>query len=702
MLMLKKFLFLPLIFSGFSLYSQNAKIMNNPLLEEWNTPHQVVPFDKIKTEHFKPALEQAIQEGKKEIEAIASNSAPATFENTIVALDNAGELVNRVSTILFNLNSAETSPELQKVAKEVSPMLSEYQNDILLNEKLFWRIKAVYEKRNQLNLDKESQMLLEKTYKRFVRNGANLNPSQKQLLRDIDKRLSELTLQFGENVLNDTNEFLLQITDEKDLEGLPEFVREAAKANAKKRNKEGWVFTLQAPSYTPFMTYSARRDLRQKLFMAYNTRAFKNNQNNNSSVMREIVSLRHQRAKLLGYASHAHFVLEERMAQSPENVNKFLEELYTYAKPVAEKQMQELLEYAKKQGFPENRLQRWDYAYYAEKLKKEKFNIDDEALKPYFKLENVLQGAFNTAGKLFGLTFKEVKNIPVFHSEVKTYEVYDENGNFLAILYTDFFPREGKRSGAWMTSYREQKIFKGKNIRPHVSLTCNFTRPTDTKPSLLTFQEATTLFHEFGHCLHGILANTTYQSLSGTNVAWDFVELPSQVFENWIQEPEVLATFAKHYQTGEVIPTSMVKKLREAANFMEGYATMRQLSFAMLDMAWHGKDNGEIKDILAFEKQAISKTDLFPAVEGISTSSAFNHIFAGGYSAGYYSYKWAEVLDADAFELFEQKGIFNKEASQRFKEMLSKGGSEPPMEIYKRFRGQDPSPKALLKRAGLL
>lgn len=558
--MLKKFLFLPLIFSGFSLYSQNAKIMNNPLLEEWNTPHQVVPFDKIKTEHFKPALEQAIQEGKKEIEAIAGNSAPATFENTIVALENSGELVNRVSTILFNLNSAETSPELQKVAKEISPMLSEYQNDILLNEKLFLRIKAVYEKRNQLNLDKESQMLLEKTYKRFVRNGANLNPSQKQLLRDIDKRLSELTLQFGENVLNDTNEFLLHITDEKDLEGLPEFVREAAKANAKKRNKEGWVFTLQAPSYTPFMTYSARRDLRQKLFMAYNTRAFKNNQHNNSSVMREIVSLRHQRAKLLGYTSHAHFVLEERMAQSSENVNKFLDELYTYAKPVAEKQMQELLEYAKKQGFSENRLQRWDYAYYAEKLKKEKFNIDDEALKPYFKLENVLQGAFNTAGKLFGLTFKEVTNIPVFHSEVKTYEVYDENGNFLAVLYTDFFPREGKRSGAWMTSYREQKIFKGKNIRPHVSLTCNFTRPTDTKPSLLTFQEATTLFHEFGHCLHGILANTTYQSLSGTNVAWDFVELPSQVFENWIQEPEVLATFAKHYQTGEVIPTSMVKK----------------------------------------------------------------------------------------------------------------------------------------------
>jgi peptidyl-dipeptidase Dcp len=693
-----------LVFSCLALYSfaQNSKPMNNPLVEEWNTPHQTVPFDKIKNEHFVPALQFAITQAKQEVEAIANNSAAPTFENTIVALDNSGALVDRVSTILSNLNSAETNPELQKIAKETSPMLSEYSNDVLLNENLFKRIKQVYDNKAKLNLDTEAQMLLEKTYKRFARNGANLNAQQKDLLRSIDKRLAALSLQFGENVLNDVNEYLLELTDEKDLTGLPDFVKEAAKETAKKKNKKGYVFTLQAPSYIPFMTYAANRELRKQLFMAYNTRAFKNNKNNNTQVMKDIVTLRHQRARLLGYASHAHFVLEERMAQNPETVHKFLDELYTYAKPVAEKQMQELLAYAKKQGFTGSRLERWDYSFYAEKLKKEKFSIDNETLKPYFKLDNVLDGAFEVAGKLFGLTFKENKNIPVFHQEVKVYEVFDEKGNFVAVLYTDFFPREGKRSGAWMTSYREQKKMNGKDIRPHVSLTCNFTRPTETKPSLLTFDEANTLFHEFGHCLHGMLASTTYQSLSGTNVAWDFVEMPSQVFENWCNEPEVLASFAKHYQTGEVIPTSIIEKLKEASNFMEGYATMRQLSFGFLDMAWHSKDNGNIEDIENFEKQAIGKTDLFPDVAGISTGSAFSHIFSGGYSAGYYSYKWAEVLDADAFELFKEKGIFNKEAAQRFKEMLAKGGSQPPMELYKKFRGQEPTPKALLKRSGLL
>lgn len=690
------------LFSSYHSFAQNSKPMNNPLVEEWNTPYQTVPFDKIKAEHFVPALQFAIAQAKQEIDAIANNQAAPTFENTIVALDNSGTLVERVSTILSNLNSAETSPELQKIAKETSPMLSEYSNDVLLNENLFRRIKQVYENKAKLNLDTESQMLLEKTYKRFARNGANLNAQQKELLRDIDKRLAALSLQFGENVLNDVNEYILELTDEKDLVGLPDFVKEAAKETAKKKNRKGYVFTLQAPSYLPFMTYSANRELRKQLFMAYNTRAFKNNKNNNTQVMKDIVTLRHQRARLLGYASHAHFVLEERMAQSPENVLKFLNELYTYAKPVAEKQIQELLEYAKKQGFTDSRLERWDYSFYAEKLKKEKFNIDNETLKPYFKLENVLAGAFEVANKLFGLTFKENKSIPVFHQEVKVYEVFDEKGEFLAVLYTDFFPREGKRSGAWMTSYREQKKLNGKNIRPHVSLTCNFTRPTETKPSLLTFEEVNTLFHEFGHCLHGILANTTYSSLSGTNVAWDFVEMPSQVFENWCNQSDVLASFAKHYQTGEVIPTSIVQKLKDAANFMEGYATMRQLSFGFLDMAWHSKDNGNIGDIEKFEKQAISKTDLFPDVAGISVGSAFSHIFSGGYSAGYYSYKWAEVLDADAFELFKEKGIFNKEVAQRFKEMLSKGGSESPMELYKKFRGQEPNPKALLKRGGLL
>lgn len=700
--MLKNQLIAVLICSALYAFAQNTKPMNNPLLEEWNTPHQTVPFDKIKNEHFVPALQFAIAQAKKEIETIAKNPAPPTFENTIAALENSGGLVDRIATILSNLNSAETNAELQKIAKETSPMLSEYTNDVLLNEDLFKRIKYIYDNRASLNLDAESQMLLEKTYKRFARNGANLNAQQKELLRSIDKRLAALSLQFGENVLNDVNEFMLEITDENDLVGLPDFVREAARETAKKKNKKGYVFTLQAPSYIPFMTYSANRELRKQLFMAYNTRAFKNNKNNNTQVMKDIVALRHQRARLLGYPSHAHFVLEERMAQNPETVHRFLDELYTYAKPIAEKQMQELLAYAQKQGFTDSRLQRWDYSFYAEKLKKEKFNIDNETLKPYFQLENVLAGAFDVAGKLFGLRFKEVKNIPVFHQEVKTYEVFDEKGNFVAVLYTDFFPREGKRSGAWMTSYREQKKINGKDIRPHVSLTCNFTRPTETKPSLLTFDEVNTLFHEFGHCLHGILANTTYQSLSGTNVAWDFVEMPSQVFENWCREPEVLASFAKHYQTGEAIPADLIEKLKEAANFMEGYATMRQLSFALLDMAWHSKDNGNIEDIEKFEKQAISKTDLFPDVAGISTGSAFNHIFSGGYSAGYYSYKWAEVLDADAFELFKEKGIFNREVAQRFREMLSRGGSEPPMELYRKFRGQDPTPKALLKRSGLL
>ncbi|KOY88263.1 peptidase M3 [bacterium 336/3] len=675
--------------------------MNNPLLENWNTPFQTVPFDKIKNEHFVPALQYAIQEGKKEIENIANSSETPTFENTIVALDNSAMLVGRVAVIMSNLNSAETNPELQKITKETSPMLSEFENDVILNEKLFKRIKQVYDNKANLKLDNESSMLLEKTYKRFARNGANLNNTQKELLRSIDKNLSALFLQYGENVLNDTNEFLMELSTEQELAGLPDFVKEAAKQTAKKKNKTGYVFTLQAPSYLAFMTYSTNRDLRQKMFLAYSSRAFKNNKNNNTSTMTDIVKLRHQRARLLGYNNHAYFVLEERMAGTPETVNKFLDELYGYAKPVAEKQIQELLTYAKKQGFTDDKLQRWDYSFYSEKLKKEKFSIDNETLKPYFKLENVIAGAFDVANKLFGLTFKENKSIPIFHSEVKAYEVYDEKGSFIAILYTDFFPREGKRSGAWMTSYREQKKMNEQDVRPHVSLTCNFTRPTDTKPSLLTFDEVTTLFHEFGHCLHGILANTTYQSLSGTNVAWDFVEMPSQVFENWCYEPEVLASFAKHYQTGEVIPQTLVQKIKDASNFMEGYATIRQLSLGLLDMAWHGQFLDKVESITEFEKKAISKTDLFPAVENISISTSFSHIFSGGYSSGYYSYKWAEVLDADAYDLFKEKGIFNKEAANRFKEMLSKGGSEHPMVLYKRFRGQDPSPKALLKRSGL-
>ncbi|MBC8110408.1 MAG: M3 family metallopeptidase, partial [Verrucomicrobia bacterium] len=494
----------------------------------------------------------------------------------------------------------------------------------------------------------------------------------------------------------------MEITDEKDLAGLPDFVCEAAKITAQEKNKSGWVFTLQTPSYLPFVTYAENRELRKKIAVAFNARAFHGDENDNQLIVKDLVKLRHERAKLLGYVSHAHFVLEERMAGSPEKVIAFLEEMYNYAKPVAEKQMQELLEYAESQGFTDEKLQRWDYAFYSEKLKKEKYAIDDEMLKPYFKLENVIEGVFTVASKLFGLQFKANKLIPVYHQEVTAYDVLDEKGDFVAVFYADFFPRTGKRNGAWMTSFREQKVLKGKDLRPHVSIVCNFTKPTDTKPSLLTFDEVTTLFHEFGHALHGMLSACKYGGTSGTNVYWDFVELPSQIMENWCFEKEALDIFARHYQTNEPILQELIAKIKASANFMEGYATMRQLSFAILDMAYHAKAE-EIIDVAEFEKQAIAKTSLFPDVAGTNSSVGFSHIFAGGYSAGYYSYKWAEVLDADAFDYFKQEGIFNKEIANSFRtNVLAKGGSENPMALYKRFRGQDPSPKALLKRAGLL
>jgi peptidyl-dipeptidase Dcp len=677
-------------------------INENPFFSSFNTPHETLPFDKIKLEHLMPALQEALVRGRKEIDAIANNSEAPTFENTVVALDQAGEMLSKVQSTMFNLNSAETSPELQKIVKEASPLLSEYSNDILLNAKLFERIKKLYEQRNALKLDVESMTLLEKTYKQFARNGANLNETDKVRLREISKRLSELSLIFGENVLKETNEFALHITDEKELAGLPDFVKDAARLTAKQKNMEGWVFTLHQPSYAPFMTYSENRELRKKMFIAFASKAFKGDAKDNQAIIKEIVKLRHERAKLLGYTSHAHFVLEERMAGTPEKVDAFLEEIFSYAKPVADRQMSELLAYAKKNGFPEDRLQRWDYAFYSEKLKKEKYGIDNEALKPYFKLENVVEGIFTIANKLYGITFKENKQIPVYHPEVKAYEVFDAKGNFVAVYYADFFPREGKQGGAWMTSYLDQHVKNGKDVRPHISIVCNFTKPTETQPSLLTFDEVTTLFHEFGHALHGMLSQCKYSGTSGTNVYWDFVELPSQIMENWCYEKEALDIFARHYQNNQPIPQEYIQKIVESANFMEGYVTMRQLSFGMLDMAYHGKAQ-EIADVNTFEKNAIEKTNLFPDVEGVNSSTAFSHIFAGGYSAGYYSYKWAEVLDADAFDLFKQKGIFNKEVAESFRaNILSKGGSEHPMTLYKRFRGTEPSPKALLKRAGLL
>ncbi len=688
--------------------SQTSKMTQNPFLTPYTTPHQTAPFDKIKNDDYLPALKEGLAQGRKDVDAIVNNPAKPTFENTIVALERSGDLLGKVTSVLFNLNSAETTPELQKIVKEASPLLTEYGNDITLNEKLFSRVKAVYDQRASLKLDPESAMLLEKAYKRFARNGANLDEKGKERLRAIDKELSQLSLQFGENVLNETNEFVMVVTDEKDLAGLPDFAREAAKATAKQKGKEGestrgWAFTLQAPSYGPFMQYADNRELRKKLFMAFNGRGFHGDKNDNSAIIGKIVNLRYERANLLGYKTHADFVLEESMAGSKDKVQSFLDELVTYARPAAERQLTELTTYAKANGFNEDKLQSWDNSYYAEKLKKEKYDLDDETLKPYFKLENVLNGVFTVANKLYGITFKERKDIPVYNPEVKTFDVFDKDGKFVAVFYGDYFPREGKRSGAWMNDIQGQKIEKGENIRPHIVNVCNFTRPTDTKPSLLTFYEVTTLFHEFGHGLHGMLANGKYESLSGTSVPRDFVELPSQVMENWCYDPEALKLFAKHYQTGEVIPNELIEKIRASQNFLAGLANLRQIRFGLVDMYYHGqKPTGET--ISQVEGKVDSVANLFPRVEGTAFSPAFSHIFAGGYSAGYYSYKWSEVLDADAFEFFKEKGgLENKTAADSFrKNVLEKGGSEKPMELYKKFRGREPSPKAMLRRSGLI
>jgi oligopeptidase A len=670
----------------------------NPLLNDFNT----APFSKISNKDYKPAIEKAIEIAKAEIDKIINNTATATFDNTTVALDFTGEKLNRITSIFFNLNSAETNDEIQKIAQEVSPILSAFGNDITLNENLFKRVKVVFDSRETLDLSSEQAMLLDKQYKSFARNGANLNEADKTKLREIDAKLSKLSLKFGENVLAETNAFEMHLTNEDDLAGLPESVKEAAKEVAKSKEKEGYIFTLDYPSYIPFLTYADNRELRKKMAIAAGKKAFQENEFNNEKVVLEIVNLRHQRANLLSYKTHAHFVLEERMAETPENVIEFSNNLLEKAKPAALKEFKNLEEYAKKlDGI--DQLQKWDGSYYSEKLKKELFDLDQEILKPYFKLENVIAGVFTIANRLFDLQFEEIFNIDKYHEDVKTYNVTDTSGNFVSVFYADFHPRKGKRNGAWMTSYKSQQIKNGINERPHVSIVCNFTKPTETKPSLLTFNEVTTLFHEFGHALHGMLANTTYNSLSGTSVSWDFVELPSQVLENWCFEKEALELFAKHYETGETIPMKYVEKIKESASFHEGMQTLRQLSFGLLDMQWHGQNPTKITSVKEFENNAFTDTKLYPDVAENCMSTAFSHIFQGGYSAGYYSYKWAEVLDADAFEYFLEEGIFNKEVATRFKEnVLSKGGTEKPMELYKRFRGKEPKPDALLKRAGLL
>ncbi|MDG1728745.1 MAG: M3 family metallopeptidase [Algibacter sp.] len=675
------------------------KTLKTPFNTKYNTP----PFRIIQTKDYLPTIKEAIKMAKKEIDAIVENPENPSFENTIEALDFSGEQLDRISSIFFNLNSAETNADIQKIAQEVSPLLSEFSNDITLNENLFKRVKAVYESKSELDLTTEQITLLDKKYKSFSRNGANLAEDKKTQLRAIDKKLSKLKLKFGENVLAETNKFEMLITDEADLSGLPDGAIEAAKQLAESKDKLGWLITLDYPSYIPFMTYADNRELRKKISLAAGSKSFKGDELDNQDIVLDIVKLRHDRANLLGYKTHAHFVLEERMAETPETVLKFSNDLLKKAKPAAEREFKNLEKFAKDLDNIDQ-LQKWDGAYYSEKLKQKLFSLDDEKLKPYFKLENVINGAFTIANKLFDLNFEEIDTIDKYHEDVLTYKVTDNKGNLVSIFYADFFPRSGKRNGAWMTSYKPQYIKNGENSRPHISIVCNFTKPTKSKPSLLTFNEVTTLFHEFGHALHGMLANTTYPSLSGTSVFWDFVELPSQVMENWCFEKEALELFATHYETGEVIPMDLVEKIKESATFHEGMQTLRQLSFGLLDMSWHAGESPEtITDVKAFETDMFKNTSLYPETKETCMSTSFSHIFQGGYSSGYYSYKWAEVLDADAFEYFKEKGIFNKTVANKFKNhVLSQGGTENPMVLYKRFRGQEPKPEALLKRAGLI
>jgi Zn-dependent oligopeptidase len=649
-------------------------------------------------EHFIPAIEKNIQESLEAIDKITNNSSQPSFDNTIDTLQNIGEFLERNSALLFNLNSAETTEEIQKITQQASPILTKFQNDVRLNQALFERIKTVYENRENENITTEQLALLEKEYKGFARNGALLSQDKKDVLREIDTQKAQLSLRFGENVLADTNSFSIHVTEEKELKGMPDQVREMAADIAKSKNKTGWVFTLDYPSYIPFMTYLEDRSLRRKMSLAFGKRGFQENDYNNSEIILKLIELRKKRAELLGYESHASFVLEERMAGSEENVNNFLEDLYQKALPAAKKEWEEVEDFAK-ENLNLDKIEKWDTAYVSEKLKQAQLDLNEQLLKPYFPLEKVKLGLFEIVGKLYGLSFKKNNDIEGYHEEVNIYEVFNSQGHYHALLYTDFFPRKGKRNGAWMTSYRSQK----KGQRPHISIVCNFSKPTKSLPSLLTFQEVSTLFHEFGHALHGILADTTYGALSGTNVHWDFVELPSQIMENWCYEKEALKLFAKHYKTNEIIPMKYVKRIKKIAHFQQGLQTLRQLGFGFLDLSYHNKKATEIKDIKNHEKEILQRVQFLDDYPENCTSTAFSHIFQGGYSAGYYSYKWSEVLDADAFELFLEKGIFDLETSKSFKEnILTKGGTEHPMELYKRFRGKSPDPKALLKRAGLV
>lgn len=673
----------------------------NPFFEISDTPHRTAPFDKIKTEHYEPAILEGIRQQTAIVDAIVQNPELPTFANTIETYEKSDALLGRVLSVFFNLNSAETNDELQLLAQKMTPVLSEHSNNINLNEKLFSRIKAVYDQKSSLSLTPEQTKLLDDIYDGFIRRGASLQGEAKEKYRELSKELSNLTLQFDENNLKEVNNYQLVLTDRAQLAGLPNSFIEAAKETAKEKGVEGWVFTLQAPSYGPFMTYADNRDLRKELYLAYNTKCLHDNEYNNLEIVKKIANTRMAIAQLLGYDTYAAYSLKNRMAENSDAVYKLLNQLLDAYTPTAQKEYREAQELAREVQGTDFTLMPWDWSYYANKLKDKKFSINEEMLRPYFELSQVKEGVFGLATKLYGITFKKNTAIPVYHKDVDAYEVFDKDGSYLAVLYTDFHPRAGKQSGAWMTDYKGQWIEKesGENSRPHISIVMNFTKPTESTPALLSFEEVETFLHEFGHALHGIFANSTYESLSGTSVYRDFVELPSQIMENFAIEKEFLNTFAKHYQTGELLPAELIQRIVDASNFNAAYACLRQVSFGLLDMAWYSRNTPFEGDVKAYEQQAWAKAQVLPVVEEACMSTQFSHIFAGGYSAGYYSYKWAEVLDADAFSLFKQEGIFNHEVAESFrKNILSKGGTEHPMVLYKRFRGQEPTIDALLIR----
>ncbi len=676
--------------------------MENPLLTESTAPFGAPQFDKIRNEHYLPAFEQGIAEAKAEIDAIVANQEEPTFENTIEAMEYAGQTLSKVASIFYALMEAHTNETLQQIAEEISPMLTEYSMYVSLNNDLFQRVKAVYEKRNELGLDKDQMTLLEDSYKSFVKGGANLSDEDKELYSKWSEELSLTTLQFSKNVLAATNAYTLHITDEADLGGLPEFVKTMGAETAAEKGLEGWAFTLDYPSYSPFLQYSTNRDLRKQIWTAYNTRAI-GGENDNTEIVKKIIDLRIKIANILGYETYAAYALEDRMSKDKKTVDEFIMELLKPSMPFAKKDVADVFEYAKKNGFEGDQLLSWDFTYWSERYKEAEYSLSSEELKPYFQLESCIDAVFGLASRLYGITFEERNDVPVYHQDVKVYEVKDADGSHLALFYADFFPRASKRGGAWMTDFRGQSVRDGVEYRPFVTIVCNFTKPTADAPALITHDELTTFLHEFGHALHGILAKGRYPSLTGTSVSRDFVELPSQIMENWAYEPEYLNSFAKHYQTGESIPAELIEKIVAAKNYLAGYAQVRQLHFGYLDMAWHSLTEVPAVSTIEFEQNVLAPYAVLPAVEGAAFSTSFSHIFAGGYSAGYYSYKWAEVLEADAFSLFKEKGIFNTEVANSFRtNILEKGGSEDEAVIYRNFRGHDPEPEALMKKLGLV